>query len=43
MEPVSDDDESASAQYSEGNVVYIKQEYMSEEPSFSSNSPENVS
>ncbi|PNF34730.1 hypothetical protein B7P43_G05490, partial [Cryptotermes secundus] len=41
VEPVSDDEESASAQYCESNVVYIKQEYISEEVPFSSNSPED--
>jgi hypothetical protein len=43
MEPVSDDEENASAQYCERNIIYIKQEYISEELPFSSNSPENVS
>jgi hypothetical protein len=43
VEPVSDDEECASAQYCESNTIYIKQEYISEELPFSSNSPENVS
>jgi hypothetical protein len=42
-EPASDDEESASAHYCKRNIIYIKQEYISEELPFSSNSPENVS
>jgi hypothetical protein len=43
MEPVSDDEESASAQYCESNIIYIKQEYVPEELPFCSSSPEDVS
>jgi hypothetical protein len=43
MEPDSDDEIGAPAQYSEGNIIYIKQEYITEELPFSSDSPANVS
>jgi hypothetical protein len=39
----SDDEICASAQFSEGNVIYIKQEYISEELPFSADSPAKVS
>jgi hypothetical protein len=42
-EPDSDDEINATAQYSEGNVIYIKEECISEDLPFSSDSSANVS